>query len=70
MTSCMYKNNIWHPSTYSCENGKYLPSIMDHSAIMCDEIVDAEAKLNDKETKTVPTNFNEKSAICKTKTIF
>ena len=43
---------------------------MDHSAIMCDEIVDAEAKLNDEETKTVPRNFNEKSAICKTKTIF
>ena len=43
---------------------------MDHSAIMCNEIVDAEAKLNDEETKTVPTNFNEKSAICKTKTIF
>ena len=40
---------------------------MDDSAIMCDEIIDVEAKSNNKtksneeETKSVPTNFNEKS---------
>ena len=41
---------------------------MDDAAITCDEIIDAvaeaksndEATLNDKETKTIPTNFNEK----------
>ena len=45
---------------------------MDDSAITCNEIIDAEAKLNDEaksndeETKTCPTNFNEKKATCKT----
>ena len=50
---------------------------MDDSAITCDEIiesyeedVDAEVKSNNKaksqdETKTIPTNFNEKKATCK-----
>ena len=34
---------------------------MDDSAIItCDEIVDMEAKSNDRETKKLPTNFNEK----------
>ena len=33
---------------------------MDDSAITCDEIIDVETKLNDEETKTFPTNFNEK----------
>ena len=43
-----------------CQNGKYLASNMDDSAITCDEIIDAEAKFNNEETKTFPTNFNEK----------
>ena len=34
---------------------------MDHSAITCDKIIDAEAKSNDKETKTFPTNFDKKT---------
>ena len=38
----------------TCENGK--PSIMEDSAIMCDEIID--------EAKTVSTNFNEKNINC------
>ena len=35
---------------------------MDNSAIMCYEVMDADedAELNDQETKTFPTNFNEK----------
>ena len=45
----------------SCENGKYLTSIMDNSAITCDEV---KASYNE-ETKTIPTNFNEKKATCK-----
>ena len=40
--------------------GKYLANVMDDSVIMCDEIIDAEAKSYDKQTKTIPTNFNEK----------
>ena len=33
---------------------------MDDSAITWDEIIDAEVKSNNEETKTVPTNFNKK----------
>ena len=35
---------------------------MDDSAIMCDEIIESKYK----ETKTVPTNFNEKNITFKT----
>ena len=55
------KNYIWNPSACSCENGKYLANIMDHSAIMCVEIIE----LYDEETKTVPKNFNEREVACK-----
>ena len=56
------KNYIWNPATGSCENGKYLASIIDDSAIMCDEIIeaDAEAKSHDEETKNIPKNKNRK----------
>ena len=50
------KDYVWNPTTFSCNNGKYVASIIDDSANTCDEIV--------KETKTVPTNFNEKNAAC------
>ena len=67
------KDCIWNPATCSCENGKYLASIMDDSAITCDEIKDADAEAmsydkamsNDEGTKTIPTNFNEKNITCK-----
>ena len=39
------KDYVWNPATCNCENGKYLASIMDNSAIMCDEIIE----------ETVPT---------------
>ena len=57
------KNYIWNPATCTCKNGKYLASIIENSAITCDEIIEGE-------TKTVTTNFNEKNAICKTKKIY
>ena len=40
---------------------------MDDSAIICDEVrdADAEAESNDEETKTVPINFDEKKSTCK-----
>ena len=50
---------IWKPATCSCKYGKHLASNMDNSAVTCDEIVDAEAKSNNEETKTVPKNFDE-----------
>ena len=56
----MWKDYVWNPATCIGENGKYLASIMDDSVITCDEMIDAEVKLNDEETKTFPTVFNEK----------
>ena len=43
---------IWNPDTCSCENGKYLASNMDNSAIICDKGIESE-----EETKTVPANL-------------
>ena len=54
------KDYIWNPATCSCKNGKYLASIIDNSVIMCDEIMDAKSKSNNKETKTVSTNLSTK----------
>ena len=50
----MFNYYIWNPATCSCENGKYLASIVDDSVITCDKIIDAEV------TKTITTNFNNK----------
>ena len=49
------KDYIWNLATCSCENGKYLASIMDNSEITCDESI--------KESKAFPTNFNEKKRV-------
>ena len=43
------KKIVWNPATCSCENGQYLASTTDDSALTCDEIIesydeDAEAK--------------------------
>ena len=57
------KDYIWNPGTCSCENGRYLASIMDDWVMTCDKIFE-------EETKTVTTNFNEKNAICKTKNVY
>ena len=40
---------------------------MDDSAITCFKKIGAESKTNDEETKTVPTNFNEKKQSVKPK---
>ena len=55
------KDHIWNPATCSCKNWRYLANIMNDSAIICDKKIES----YDKETKTVPTNFNENKAICK-----
>ena len=60
------KDYVWNAATCSCENGKYLASIMDDLAIICDEVdADAEAKLNDEAKSYDETNINEKKATCK-----
>ena len=51
-------------ATFNCKYGKYLASIMDNSAIICNKVIksyneDAEPKSYDK------TKLNEKKAICK-----
>ena len=39
---------------------------MDNSAIVCDEVIET----YNEEIKTIPTNFNEKTATCKTKNFY
>ena len=46
------KDYIWNSAICSCENGKYLASIMDDSVIICEEIIES----YDEETKTDSTN--------------
>ena len=60
------KKIVWNPATCSCENGKNLASIMDNSAIICDEVIES----YDEETKTIPTHFNEKKATGKTQNFY
>ena len=35
------KDYVWNPATCSCENGKYLTSITDDLAIICDEVIES-----------------------------
>ena len=39
---------------------------MDHSAIMFDEVIES----CDEQAKTIPTNFKEKKATCKTQNFY
>ena len=39
---------------------------MDDSTITCDEVIES----YNKETKTIPTNFNEKKATCETQNFY
>ena len=54
---------VWKLATCSCDNGKYLASIMDDSDIMCEEIIE-------EEIKTVTTNSNVKIQSVKQKNIY
>ena len=53
------KDYVWNPPTCSCENDKYLASIINNSVITCNAIIE--------ETKTLPKNFNERRVAYKTK---
>ena len=57
------KDFVWNPATCTCQNGKYLGSIMNDSAITftCDEIIDAQFsnKISSK-TKTFTTILQHK----------
>ena len=45
---------------------RYLESIMDDSAITCDEIIES----YNEETKSILTNFNERKATSKTQNLY
>ena len=60
------KDYIWNPATDNCKNRKYLPSIMDDSTFICDEVI----KSYDEEIKTILTNFNENKVITKTQSFY
>ena len=46
------KDCLWNPATWSCENGKYVESIIDNSATTCNQIIGT--------IETIPACFNEK----------
>ena len=46
---CEKKDFVWNPRSCNCENGKYLACIMDNSAIICVEVIDADAESNEEE---------------------
>ena len=52
------KDYIWNPATCSYKNGKHLASIVEDSAITCDEIIES----CDEETKTTSTEKSRKKA--------
>ena len=54
------KDYVWNPATCNCKNEKKLASVMDDSAIMCDETVE----------ETVPINLNENKVNCKTQNFY
>ena len=60
------KKYFLNPFTCSCESGKYSARIMDDSAVMYYEVIES----YNEEIKTIPTNFNEKKAICKTQNFY
>ena len=54
------KDYVWNPATCNCENGKYLASIMDYSAITCNEVIeyyDEETIFNKKKATDKTQNF-------------
>ena len=51
------KDYIWNSTTCCWKNWKCLASIMDNTAIVCDEVIES----YNEETKSVQTNFNEKN---------
>ena len=37
---CVKKDCIWNPPTCSYKNNEYLPSVVDHSVITCEKIIE------------------------------
>ena len=55
------KDYVWNPAICNFENGKYLASIMDDSAIVGDEIIESyqeETNFNSNKKKQQPVKHN------------
>ena len=64
---CTKKSYTWNPPKSSCENGKYLGSIIDNFVISNKTIEVTESILTKTSpTKSISTDFNEK-VFCKIK---
>ena len=59
------KGCAWNPATCSCENRKYLASIIDDSAIICDEVI----KSYNEEKKKLFQKTLMKKVTCKTQNL-
>ena len=55
------KGYVWNPAKCNCENGKYLASIIDDSAIIFDDVI---------ESYDEEINSNENKAICKIQSFY
>ena len=53
------KDYVWNPATCNCENGKYLASTINDSAIICDDVIDADAKLSPKDNNDEKNLFQQ-----------
>ena len=51
------KDYDWNPSTYICENGRYLKHIADTSVIASNKFMNAADTVSTNATNTIPTNF-------------
>ena len=51
------KGYTWHPSTCSCENGKYLVITIENSVITYDEIINDADSISTNITSTVSKTF-------------
>ena len=56
------KDYSWNPSTFVCENSKYLKRIADASVIECDEIIFAMDIVSTK-TNTIATNVTSTASL-------
>ena len=59
---CAKNIYIRNPRTCTCENVRYLESIIDDSVVTCDEIIDA--------LRSELINFNDQKATCKMKNFY
>ena len=57
------KYYTWNPTTFSCENGKYLGSVIGDSEIRCDETINAADSVSTNLMSTASTNVTITASI-------